>query len=154
MYKRQTDNGKTWDPQSIVTVWQQTDTFGSDIPLITQISDGTVLVNHLVNSFYHQKGILSDSGPQSEMNRSIGCEGTWISRSNDNGHSWEPSYKINHEPMHWIMPEDSILELPNGTLLMAVLGQLNTRRERKDQEPIRSVLMRSDEDVYKRQACM
>jgi hypothetical protein len=47
--------------------------------------------------------------------------------------------------MRWIMPADSILELPNGTLLLAALGQLNTRRERKDQEPIRSVCMRSDD---------
>jgi hypothetical protein len=127
-------------------VWPQTDTFGSDIPLVTQISDGTVLVNHLVTSFYRQKGILTNYGPQSEaFGRSIGAEGTWISRSNDNGHTWQPGYKISQEPMRWIMPADSILELPNGTLLMAVLGQLNTRRERKDQEPIRSVLMRSDD---------
>jgi sialidase-1 len=143
---RSTDNGKTWDPKSIVTVWPQTDTFGSDIPLITQISDGTVLVNHLVTSFYGQKGILTDYGPQSDgFSRTIGAEGTWISRSKDNGHTWEPGYKVNQEPLRWIMTADSILELPNGTLLMAALGQLNTRRERKDQEPIRSVLLRSDD---------
>jgi len=145
---RSKDNGKTWDASTVVTVWPQTDTFGSDIPLITQISDGTVLVNHLVNSFFMQKGILTDVGPQSEMYRSIGCEGTWISRSNDNGYTWEPGYKMNAEPMRWTMPEDSILELPNGTLLMAVLGQLNTRRERKDQEPIRSALFRSDDKGF------
>ncbi len=43
-----------------------TDTFGSDIPLITQIFDGTVLRNHLKTSFYGQKGILTDYGPQSD----------------------------------------------------------------------------------------
>ena len=143
---RSKDGGKTWDPNSIVTVWPQTETFGSDIPLITQISDGTVLVNHLVTSFYGQKAILTDFGPQSDQfGRSTGAEGTWISRSKDNGYTWEPGYKVNHEPMRWIMPADSILELPNGVLLMAVLGQLDTRRERKDQEPIRSVCMRSDD---------
>jgi sialidase-1 len=146
---RSKDQGRTWDPSSVVTVWPQTETFGSDIPLITQISDGTVLVNHLVTSFFEQKGIKDDFGPQSEEYwRSIGAEGTWISRSNDNGHTWEPGYKVNQEPMRWIMPADSILELPNGTLLMAVLGQLNTRRERKDQEPIRAVCMRSDDKGF------
>jgi sialidase-1 len=143
---RSTDNGKTFNTSTITTVWPQTEYFGSDIPLITQISDGTVLVNHLVTSFFFQRGIATDYGPQSEgFARSIGAEGTWISRSNDNGHTWQPGYKVNQEPMRWIMPADSILELPKGTLLMACLGQLNTRRERKDQEPIRSVLLRSDD---------
>jgi sialidase-1 len=142
---RSTDNGKTFDPSTRVPVWEQPEHFGSDIPLITQLSDGNILMCHLVNSFHGRKGILEDMGSQSEeLMRAKGTEGTWLSRSTDNGYTWEPGYKANAEPMRWTMPADSILELPNGTLLMAVLGQLHTRRERKDQEPIRSVLLRSD----------
>ena len=168
---RSKDNGRTFDPSTRVQVWPLPgnplkDYYGADCPLITQISDGTLLVNHLTTSFQRRfldrglsfdlqgpvpgtgltaKGILEDMGPQSEnVGRMKGAEGTWISRSNDNGYTWEPGYPINNEPLRWIMPSDSILELPNGTLLMAVLGQLDTRRERKDQEPIRSVLLRSD----------
>jgi len=142
---RSTDNGKTFDPATRTTVWKQPEHFGSDIPLIVQLKDGTILMNHLVNSFHGRKGILTDFGSQSEeLLRAKGTEGTWISRSTDNGHTWDAGYKVNAGPMRWVMPADSILELPNGTLLMAVLGQLHTRRERKDQEPIRSVLLRSD----------
>jgi sialidase-1 len=143
---RSTDNGKTFDPATRTPVWVQTTHFGSDIPLITQLSDGTLLMNHLVTSFHGRKAIAEDMGWQSDIGvmRAKGAEGTWISRSTDNGHTWEPGYKVNSEPLRWTMPADSILELPNGTLLMAVLGQLNTRRERKDAEPIRSVLLRSD----------
>lgn len=85
---RSTDGGRTFDPSTVTTVWPQTEWFGSDIALITQISDGTVLVNHIVTSFFYQRGISTDYGPQSEgFARSIGAEGCWISRSNDNGHT-------------------------------------------------------------------
>jgi sialidase-1 len=143
---RSTDGGRTFDPATKTSVWPQTRYFGSDIPLIAQLSDGTLLMNHLVTSFHGAKGITEDMGWQSEegLMRAKSAEGTWISRSTDNGYTWEPGYKVNSEPLRWTMPADSILELPNGTLLMAVLGQLNTRRERKDAEPIRSVLLRSD----------
>ena len=92
------------------------------------------------------ESITEDMGWQSEegLLRQYSAEGTWISQSTDNGYTWEPGYKVNSEPLRWTMPANGILELPNGTLLMAVLGQLHTRRERKDQEPIRSVLLRSD----------
>ena len=146
---RSKDNGRTFDPSTRVSVWEQTEHFGSDIPLITQLSDGTILMCHLVNSFHGRKGILEDMGSQSEeLLRAKGSEGTWLSRSSDNGYTWTDGYKANAEPMRWTMPADSILELPNGTLLMAVLGQLHTRRERKDQEPIRSVLLRSDNNGF------
>lgn len=142
---RSVDGGRTFDPDTRVSVWQPPSHFGSDIPLIKQLSDGSILMNHLVNSFHEEKGILEDFGSQSEeLIRANGTEGTWVSRSLDNGHTWDAGYKINAEPMRWTMPADSVLELPDGTLLMAVLGQLHTRRERKDQEPIRSVCLRSD----------
>jgi sialidase-1 len=143
---RSSDDGWTFDPATKTAVWKQTGHFGSDIPLITQISDGTLLMNHLVTSFHGQKGIAEDMGWQSEegLLRAKGAEGTWISRSRDNGASWEPGYKVNSEPLRWTMPADSILELPNGTLLMAVNGQMYARRLRTDQEPLRSALLRSD----------
>jgi len=153
MMIRSKDNGETWDPSTLVTVWPNSHHFGSDIPLVKQISDGTILVHHLVTSFHHRAddpriGILEDLGPQSHggFEGGIGksAEGTWISRSFDNGYTWPESYKVNDAPLRWTMPADSILELPNGTLLMPLLGQLDTRRERKDEEPVRSVLLRSD----------
>ena len=40
-------------------------------------------------------------GWQSEegLMRAKGAEGTWISQSRDNGHTWEPGYKVNSEPL-------------------------------------------------------
>ena len=94
---RSTDNGRTFDPATKTAVWPQSKYFGSDIPLITQISDGTLLMNHLVTSFHGRKGITEDMGWQSEegLMRAKSAEGTWISRSTDDGFSWEPGYKVN-----------------------------------------------------------
>jgi len=142
---RSKDSGETWDPSTRLTVCPQTDYFGADIPSITQLSDGTLLVNFLRTSFVERKGILEDLGPQSEnlgLLREV--EGTWLIRSTDNGYTWGTPYKANATPLRHAQPIDGVVELPNGTLLMAVLGQMVSRYWKPEPEPGRSALLRSD----------
>ena len=55
---RSTDNGQSWDRSPRATVWPATHHFGSDTPSITQLSDGTLLVNYFQWAFVDQKGML------------------------------------------------------------------------------------------------
>ena len=145
MLVRSTDNGSTWDPETKTTVWPCTHHFGSDTPSIAQLSDGTLLVNFLKTAFYERKGIYEDFGPQSERLAGLmEAQGPWITTSADNGYTWEPAYGASVAPMRSGQPIDAVTELPNGVLLMALLGQMRTRYWRPDEEASRSFVIRSD----------
>ena len=144
---RSMDSGQTWDPATKVTVWPCTDHLGSDTPSIAQLSDGSLLVNYVQWGFVEQKGILEDFGPQDRPEATRQVTGVGLVRSLDDGHTWEPSYLANIAPMRWGQPIDSVLELPNGTLLMACLGHLVSRAWMEHDnfhEHTRSYLLRSD----------
>ena len=142
---RSTDNGRNWDPDTKTVVWPCTHHFGTDTPSIAQLSDGSLLVNFLMTSFIGRKGILEDYGPQSEHLRGMReLDGVWLTRSDDDGRTWEPAYKASVAPMRWGQPIDNVVELPNGGLLMAVQGQMRARSYQTDEEPLRCFLIRSD----------
>ncbi|MCC7163530.1 MAG: exo-alpha-sialidase [Anaerolineae bacterium] len=143
---RSKDNGETWDPLSERMVWQCTPTFGSDTPSVMQLSDGTLLCNFLMTAFVGTKGVFEDFGPQSNvLNAMRECDGVWLTRSNDNGETWTPAYKASVSPLRWGQPIDEPIELPNGTLLMAVQGMMRARAYHSDEEPYRCFLIRSDD---------
>jgi len=126
--KRSKDNGATWDPDSKVMVWPCTHQFGSDTPSITQLSDGRLLVNFLMTAFVRRKGIHEDLGPQSEhLELMRELDGVWLTQSKDDGYTWEPAYKASVAPMRWGQPIDEVVELPDGTLVMACQGAFRER---------------------------
>ena len=144
---RSTDNGQSWDQAPVVTVWPATHHFGSDTPSITQLSDGTLLVNYFQWAFVDQKGMLDDFGPQDRPRGTRDVDGVGITTSTDNGYTWGQAYKANVAPMRWGQPIDSVLELPNGSLLMACHGHQFARAWMETDslhERVRSYLMRSD----------
>ena len=142
---RSTDNGETWDPSTKTSVWPCILHFGSDTPSIAQLSDGSLLVNFLKTSFVRRKGILEDFGPQSEnLDGLKESEGPWLNKSTDNGRTWGPAYAASVAPMRHGQPIDQVTELPNGTVLTALLGQMRTRYWRVDEESSRCFLIRSD----------
>ena len=145
MLVRSRDGGESWDPATRTVVWPCTHHFGSDTPSIVQLSDGTLMVNFVMTAFVGRKGILEDFGPQSEnLGAMREADGVGVTRSADGGRSWEPAYKASVSPLRYGQPVDGVLELPNGTLLMAVLGQLNARSYHAEEEPWRCALLRSD----------
>jgi sialidase-1 len=141
---RSRDNGETWDPSSKMTVWQCTDTFGSDTPSIMQLKDGTLLCNFVTTAFVNKIALRDDFGPQYNPWSMRECDGVWLTRSTDHGNTWSPAYKASVSPMRWSQPIDEPTELPNGTLLMAVQGMLRARAYHDDEEPFRCFLIRSD----------
>ena len=135
----------TWRYGAKTTVWECTHQFGSDTPSIMQLSDGTLLVNFVMTAFVNRKGIFDDLGPQSERLRDMReVDGVWLTRSGDNGQTWEPAYKASISPMRWGQPTDEPVELPNGNLIMAVQGMLRAGTYHDSDEPFRCFLIRSD----------
>ncbi len=142
---RSTDNAESWDPATHRMVWGCTHTFGSDTPSIMQLRDGTLLCNFLMTAFVDRKAIFEDLGPQSErLSAMRECDGVWLTRSDDNGETWAPAYKASVSPMRWGQPIDEPIELPDGSLLMALQGMLRARAYHADEEPYRCFLIRSD----------
>ena len=142
---RSEDNGETWDPSRKVMVWEYTHHFGADTPSVTQLSDGRLLANWVMTAFVERKGILEDLGPQSERLAAMReVDGAWLCESKDDGYSWGPAYKASIAPMRWGQPTDEVIELPNGTLLMAVHGAMRARTYQYNEEPFRCFLIRSD----------
>ncbi len=144
---RSTDNGQSWDRTPVVTVWPATHHFGSDTPSVTQLSDGTLLVNYFQWAFVDQKGMLDDFGPQDRPRGTRDVDGVGITASSDNGYTWGAAYKANVAPMRWGQPIDGVVELPNGSLLMACHGHQFARAWMETDnlhERVRSYLMRSD----------
>ena len=69
---RSKDNGTTWDRDGKIIAWPCTHHFGSDTPSITQLTDGTLIINYIQWAFVEQKGILEDLGPQARPMASRG----------------------------------------------------------------------------------
>jgi sialidase-1 len=139
---RSRDNGLTWGDHSLV--WEVTHQFGSDTPSIKLLSDNTLLINFVMTAFVERKGILTDFGAQERLANMRECDGVWLTRSTDWGKTWEAAYKASIAPMRWGQPIDEPVELPDGTLLMAVQGMHRARTYHEDEEPFRCFLIRSD----------
>lgn len=143
---KSSDNAATWDPATRVTVYQYTDHFGTDTPSIAQVADGALLVNFVMTAHAFNRGITEDFGPQSDEQRSLlrTKDGAWLTRSDDDGATWEPAYKADIAPLRWGQPVDEVLELPNGSLLMACGGKM-AAHNMAVHEPARCFLIRSDD---------
>jgi sialidase-1 len=144
---RSRDNGVTWDTDATVTAWPCTYHVGSDTPSIVQLSDGTLILNFFQWAFVEQRGILEDLGPQERPRATRTPDSVGLVTSTDNGHTWGEGYRANIAPMRWGQPIDEVLEMPDGTLLMACHGHLFSRAWMEVDnlhEHARSFLLRSD----------
>ncbi|MCL2741458.1 MAG: glycoside hydrolase [Oscillospiraceae bacterium] len=143
---RSWDGGVTWPEEGIKPVWKRDRYEGGNNPCITRLSDGTLLIYFLVNSFIDSLGIKGDYGPQSyDVSNLRDCEGCHFTRSVDGGLTWGPLYKCNTAPMKWGQPADGLVEMPDGTLYMALSGLKSNTWMNRNGEKISSFLMRSDD---------
>ena len=73
-------------------------------------------------------------------------EGIFVRKSSDNGYTWGEKVKVNIAPFRIAYVRDSILEMPDGTLLLPLCG---LRYDRYDgtaiRETLKSFLLRSDD---------
>ena len=80
-----------------------------------------------MTAFVGRKAIFEDFGAQSDVLTSMReCDGVWLTRSSDDGQTWEPAYKASVSPIGWGQPSDEPLAgtAGMGTLLMAVQGMM------------------------------
>lgn len=141
------DGGLTWDAANRRTIWPCTYHFGSDTPSITQLKDGRLLVNFFQWAFVNQQGIYTDYGPQVRPAATRTPDSVGLVVSDDNGRTWSEGYRANIAPMRWAQPIDGVVELPDGTLLMACHGHLFSRAWMEVDnlhERCRSFILRSD----------
>jgi hypothetical protein len=102
----------------------------------TQIlSDGTILVLGFCN-------MIADHRAGSEARFRRG----YVTRSTDSGQIWSAPEVVDGWPLRGVAIWDDPLEMPDGTLVMAGYGQLDSAKVTDNyQEPTRSVLLWSDD---------
>lgn len=130
---RSSDGGETWDPSRKVVVCDTP--YDDQSALIARLSDATLIVNTFEWAFFNERGMPT---ARTEL------EGSYVVMSKDDGYTWGSPIKINPAPLRWVMPYDSVKELPDGTLLNPGAGMMWARRNHSlVEEKIRSALYRS-----------
>lgn len=112
---RSKDKGKTWEEE--ITIYD--DEFGIQDPSIAILNDGTIISN-----FFKWKVIKEEPFDHYVV-------GTFIVRSLDNGYTWDKeSIKVETPKINNPATSDSIIELPDGTLLIPMYGSFDNERQR------------------------
>jgi len=135
---RSTDNGKSWDPQTKVVIWEE-DGCGIQDPSVRRLRDGTLIANF----FKWRVGTERDLPDGNRRIRGLDgvhyawTEGTYVSWSKDGGETWTEPVKVNSPMEDSTATSEPVLELPDGTLLLPVYGQLES------DETSRAMVLRS-----------
>lgn len=105
---RSSDFGKSWSEP----VWVAASRPDEDLRdgFLTELKDGTLLL-----AFHTFKFKSSTEFAGDDVN-------VYLTRSQDHGHTWSVPAKVSTAPYRWGSPHRRIIELPSGTLLMAVIG--------------------------------
>jgi sialidase-1 len=120
---RSLDNGVTWEVPTIIPAVDAE--CGDQDPSITELSDGTLMINffrwRVVPA--EEKDRLFYPSRQGHDGSWSDVEGPWIIRSRDGGAHWETTpVRVDSTPLPRAGTSDAVLELPDGTLLMAIYG--------------------------------
>ena len=117
---RSLDHGRTWDPASKVVVFQQETDLGWNIAAITALTDGRLVA--CANCWrYLDNGRIDWQKGNSELG------GVFLAWSEDKGKTWSIPRRVNIAPMRTAWVRDSILELPDGKLLLPLEGHMHRR---------------------------
>lgn len=135
LFARSSNDGTSWkQPQTIFGDGEAQHGYGA--ATIVQLSTGVVL------SCAAKFHVLLERGPI--WKRGCEIEGIYFRRSTDSGRSWSQASKIDIAPFQAAWPGGSILELPDGRLLLPLSGH-RADRYKRTAEPISSFLLRSDD---------
>lgn len=121
---RSLDGGRTWSEAEVVRAHPNSDERESSLALL---SDGTVLMNEWVNTFYDERGRYRGGVRESGEQRSLSVlgpaapgrrrPGIYVARSSDGGRTWT----WQEEPIdssRALHTSERVVELPSGRLLM------------------------------------
>lgn len=113
---RTTDSGKTWS-----TPWTAVDEpFDDRNPALGQLKDGTIVLAYAVASGYDEAGLRFKGTRKDRV-----FDGVYLVFSNDNGRTWskparDPAIHRFYSGQGHVSPYGKIIQLPDGTVLMAV----------------------------------
>ncbi|MEO7653051.1 MAG: sialidase family protein, partial [Bryobacteraceae bacterium] len=119
---RSRDNGRTWTPPSVIDDETYRFSQTEDVP-VTQLSDGTLLVNLYSwalspQPYGFQPFLRADGTEPLPFNATL--EGLSTVRSTDNGHTWSRREKVHVPGLGALAARCPAIELPDGTLLLSV----------------------------------
>ncbi len=121
---RSKDQGKTWGQKQWVAGIPEVDEREA---CGLQLKDGTIVMAVFYNKLYFKDGSYFLWKPGSTLPKDPVRPrlGTYIITSNDNGHTWSPPQYIDikNMPVNGLEgPTDAPIELPDGSIGMAVIG--------------------------------
>lgn len=107
------DGGQSWSaPRTVVS-----SPFDNRNPAFGQLSDGTLVLAYVtVKEGYDKTGLRMKEGARDTTG------GVFVIRSSDAGKTWTPPYTIDMTGVSGFSPFGKIIQLADGTALMAVYG--------------------------------
>jgi hypothetical protein len=135
MFVASHDGGKTWDSASRVVAMPESARWGFTSPACLRLKDGTTLTFAVANTAVGQR-----AGSESRF------RGGYVARSADGGKTWSTPERIDAWPLRVAGPWDNPVEMPDGNLVMAVYGTMNSAHGVGTySEPSRATLLWSDD---------
>ena len=107
------DEGQTWSaPRTVVS-----SPFDNRNPAFGQLADGTLVLAYVtVKAGYDESGLRMKEGATNNI------DGVFVIRSSDAGITWTSPYKIDMAGANGFSPYGKIIQLNDGTALMAIYG--------------------------------
>ena len=122
---RSSDDGRNWSIKTVVDDETYRFSQTEDTP-VTQLSDGTLLVNLYSWAItplppgFPLRCADSESFVPLERPFTFTFEGSWLVRSTDNGRTWSARTPLAVEGLPRLSARVPVLEMPDGSLLLAV----------------------------------
>ena len=141
---RSGDGGQSWQNMPRQYVFNAGKSDGYSSAPITVLSDGVLLCHADHTRYLVQADGIAHIAPRGASEQ----ETVYITRSTDQGKSWEQPWPVRIVPMQGCFVKDGILELPDGGLLMPLSGARHTISHKfppNDDDAFRSYLVRSDD---------
>jgi len=141
---RSRDLGRSWHNMPRQVIFSAGPTDGYSCGPIAVVSDGTLLCHADHTRFLTPVGDIAHIAPRGASEQ----EGVYLTRSTDQGQTWQTPWPVRIVPMRGCFVKDSILELPDGALLMPLSGarhSLSHKFPPNDDDAFRSYLLRSDD---------
>lgn len=130
---RSRDSGATWQASNAVKLFSHPGA-GHQLAGITRLSDGTVIASTTRLRFLF--------GGKLRWRRGSETDGVFVRASVDGGHNWSEVRKVDTSPFAVAWTRGSIVEMPDGSLLLPLAGQQN-KSYQAIREPMASFVLRS-----------
>jgi hypothetical protein len=131
LLKRSYDGGATWQASDVLF---SNSSPGHQLAGLTRVSDGTLIASTTRLRFLF--------GGQLRWRRGSETDGVFVRTSVDGGRTWGEERKVDTSPYQVAWTRGAIVEMPDGSLLLPLAGQVG-KSYRAVREPMASFVLRS-----------